>query len=290
MAGALAWAEADALAADYGEAMPARGACVWWLGQAGFLVAMGGLRLAIDPYLSDSLARKYAGTPFPHRRMADPPLEPGAVRELDWLLCTHAHTDHMDPETIRPLLAVNPRCRVVAPEAERATVLARGVPATALVGVDAGHALDLGGVRLDALPAAHEAFRRDAAGRHHFLGYVLTGGGCVLYHSGDTVPFAGLSELLTPLAVDLALLPVNGRDEIRRSHGVPGNMTLEEAVALAGRAGARAMLGHHFGMFDFNTIDPVEARRRLAELAPPFVADLAMLGRRYTVMPRGAAS
>ena len=50
-----------------------------WLGQAGFLVRHAGLRLLIDPYLSDHLARKYAGTEFPHTRMMPAPLDAAAV-------------------------------------------------------------------------------------------------------------------------------------------------------------------------------------------------------------------
>ena len=36
---------------------------LWWLGQSGFLVQLDGRHLLLDPYLSDSLTEKYAGTP-----------------------------------------------------------------------------------------------------------------------------------------------------------------------------------------------------------------------------------
>ena len=32
----------------------------WWLGQSGFLLQWKGNRILIDPYLSDSLTKKYA--------------------------------------------------------------------------------------------------------------------------------------------------------------------------------------------------------------------------------------
>jgi len=62
-----------------------RGAAVWWLGQAGFLIAQGGLRIVIDAYLSDSLAEKYRGKAFPHNRMMPPPVAPDALTGIDWL-------------------------------------------------------------------------------------------------------------------------------------------------------------------------------------------------------------
>ncbi|MGJ7037450.1 L-ascorbate metabolism protein UlaG (beta-lactamase superfamily)/protein-tyrosine-phosphatase [Shinella sp. BE166] len=263
---------------------PGDGATLAWLGQAGFLIAQGGLRIVIDAYLSDCLAEKYRGTPFPHTRMTPPVIAPDDLTGIDWLLCTHGHTDHMDPGTIPALLAANPAARVLAPRAERARAIERGVPEDRLELIDAGESVDLGGVLATATPAAHEDLRKTEDG-HLFLGYVLTGGGVTLWHSGDTLPFPGLAEWLMPFRVDLALLPVNGRDAERAANGVPGNLTLEEAVALAHEIGARAMLGHHFGLFDFNTLDPVDGARRLAALAPQADVRLIEAGTAYCIAP-----
>ncbi len=265
---------------------PGDGATLAWLGQAGFLISQGGLRIVIDAYLSDFLAEKYRGTRFPHTRMAPPVITPGALTDIDWLLCTHGHTDHMDPGTIPDLLAANPAARVLAPRAERARAIERGVPEDRLVLIDAGEAVDLGGVLVTATPAAHEDLRRSEDG-YLFLGYVLTGGGVTLWHSGDTIPFPGLAEWLMPFRVDLALLPVNGRDAERAKNGVPGNLTLEEAVALADAIGASAMLGHHFGLFDFNTLDPIDGARRLSALARQADVRIAEVGMAYRVAPVG---
>lgn len=256
-----------------------RGAAVWWLGQAGFLIAQGGLRIAIDAYLSDSLAEKYRGKPFPHTRMMPPPVAPDALTGIDWLLCTHGHTDHMDPGTIPALLATNPQARVLAPRAERARALERGVPPERLVLIDAGETVDLGGVRCTATPSAHEEMTRNAAG-FLYLGYVLSGGGVTIWHSGDTIPWDGQAEWLAPFRVDLALLPVNGRDAQRAANGVPGNLTMAEAITLTDAIGARAMIAHHFCLFDFNTLDQGEGQRLIdtlphrseVVLATPFTA------------------
>jgi L-ascorbate metabolism protein UlaG (beta-lactamase superfamily) len=49
---------------------------VWWLGQSGFLLQWQHHHLLIDPYLSDSLTRKYAGTNKPHVRMTERVIAP----------------------------------------------------------------------------------------------------------------------------------------------------------------------------------------------------------------------
>ncbi len=285
---------------------PGAGAALsaWWLGQAGFLIEAGGVRLVVDAYLSDSLAVKYRGKPFPHVRMVPPPIDPGALRDVDLVLATHAHTDHMDPGTLGPISAANPGCRFVVPAAHSALALSRGVPEDRLIGAVAHASVDVAGVRIHPLPSAHEDLAVDAAGWHLFLGYVVELPGVTVYHSGDCVPYPDLPAFLSPHQVDLALLPVNGRDAQRTAAGILGNFTLEEAVALSAGCRFGAVIGHHFGLFDFNTIDPQAARARIAarpapppgpfpssagegeapaEL-PPFV--LAEAGVRYDLHPR----
>ena len=98
--------------------------------------------------------------------------------------------------------------------------------------------------------------RANSDGRHPWLGYVIEVEGIRIYHSGDGIPYAGLAERVAALAPDIALLPVNGRDEARSSNGVPGNFTLDEAVALVRAAGVPSLLADHYGLFDFNTVAP----------------------------------
>lgn len=242
------------------------GVQLWWLGQAGFALRHNGHVLLVDPYLSDSLAEKYAGTLFAHTRMHPPPVAASALRSVVGVLHTHAHTDHLDPGTIRALHDRD-TATFVAPRARRTIALERGVPEHNLAAIDAGETVGIGTFTVTAVPAAHEELTRDADGAHHFLGYVIDTGTVRIYHSGDCVPFQGQAEILARLGIDLALLPVNGRDAYRLSHGVPGNFTLDEAVHLCRDARIPALLCHHFGLFDFNTIRPADAAERLTATA-----------------------
>src|SRR5450759_15051 len=69
---------------------------LWWLGQSGFLLQWNGRHLLLDPYLSDSLTRKYASTPTPHIRMTALPVEPGRLGFVDVVTCSQSHTDPLD--------------------------------------------------------------------------------------------------------------------------------------------------------------------------------------------------
>jgi L-ascorbate metabolism protein UlaG (beta-lactamase superfamily) len=258
---------------------------LWWLGQAGFALRHRDVLVLIDPYLSDTLADKYRGRLFPHIRMHPAPVAPHDIRGVTAVLCTHGHTDHMDPGTIRALRQHND-CRYVVPRAESARALERGVPAHGLTGTTAGEHIELDGIAVDPVPAAHERLEQDEHGDHRFLGYVLTIGGMRVYHSGDCVPYDGQAELLRDLDIDLALLPVNGRDAYRTENGVPGNFTVGEAAGLCELAGIPNLLCHHFGLFDFNTVDPDHARGQLRDRASSLSWTVPGVGLAYALTPR----
>lgn len=239
---------------------------LWWLGQSGFLLKWRGRHLLLDPYLSDSLTRKYAATDKPHVRMTRRVVDPARLDFVDVVTSSHNHTDHLDAETLAPLLAANPRVQVVVPAANRDFAAQRlGVPAERLIGIDDGESRQLAGFTLHAVPAAHETVERDAAGRCLFLGYVVQFGPWTVYHSGDTLRYADMLPRLSAWKIDLALLPINGRAPQRR---VAGNLNGEEAARLAHDLAARLVIPCHYDMFTFNTADPrsfVEAARRLGQ-------------------------
>lgn len=256
----------DALLADIRAAAAiTHGFHLWWLGQSGFLVQHAGRHLLLDPYLSDSLTKKYAATDKPHVRMTRRAVDPARLDFVDVVTSSHNHTDHLDGETLGPLRRANPRMTLVIPEANRAFVADRlGSPLDWPRGLDEGEETEVAGFRIAAVPAAHEEIERDESGRCRHLGYVVRFGGHALYHAGDCVPYAGQAERLRPFAVDVALLPINGRAPERR---VPGNFTGEEAARLAHEIGARLAIPCHFDMFEFNTASP-EAFAREAERLP----------------------
>ena len=227
---------------------------LWWLGQSGYLVQWQGQHLLLDPYLSDALTKKYANTAKPHVRMTAIPIAPQRLDFVDVVTSSHNHTDHLDGETLGPLLQVNPALTMIVSAANRSFVAERlHVAPERLTAITLDTPITVGAFTLHAVPAAHEQLEQDEQGQHKFIGLIVEVGPWTLYHSGDTVLYEGMVEQLRRWSIDVAFLPINGRDPQR---GVAGNLWGEEAVHLGRAAGIGLIIPCHYDMFTFNTVTP----------------------------------
>ena len=247
---------------------------LWWLGQSGFLLQWQDRHLLIDPYLSDSLTKKYASTDKPHVRMTRLAIQPERLDFINVVTSSHNHTDHLDGETLCPLLRANVDLTIIVPEANRQFAADRlSVSPDRLTGIDDGQVVTTSGFEFHAIPAAHEHVDRDKHNRCLYLGYVIQFGSWKLFHSGDTMMYPGFTERLEPFGIDVAILPINGRAPERR---VAGNLWGREAARLANGIRARHVIPCHFDMFEFNTAAPDE-----------FVSTCQSLQQPYTVLNCG---
>ena len=247
---------------------------IWWLGQSGFLLQWKGKRILLDPYLSDSLTAKYADTAKPHTRMSEQVIRPDLLKQINVVSSSHNHTDHLDAETLIPVIANNPGIQFIIPEANRSFVAERVHCAPDFpIGLNDGKSVQLGEFSFHGIPAKHNEIERDGQGQCRYMGYVIRFGNCSIYHSGDTLWFDELPELLRPFSVDLALLPINGNKPERK---VAGNLDHIEAVKLAKVLGVRTVIPCHYDMFSFNTADVRD-----------FVKEAEKAGQGYQVLSGG---
>jgi L-ascorbate metabolism protein UlaG (beta-lactamase superfamily) len=239
---------------------------LWWLGQSGFLIQYQGTHLLLDPYLSDSLTKKYENTNKPHIRVTEPVIAPENLDFINIVTSSHNHTDHLDAETLIPLMQVNPNLKIVVSKANLEFAANRlQVPTERLIPILQDKAVRLEPFTLQAVPAAHESLETDEDGNHKFIGLVVEVGNYTLYHSGDTLLYDGMTEILKRWKIDVALLPINGRDP---SRGVAGNLSGEEAARLAKDIGVKLVVPCHYDMFEFNTVSPnvfIETAKRTGQ-------------------------
>lgn len=227
---------------------------VWWLGQSGFLIKWKGKHLLLDPYLSDSLSVKYQYTDKPHVRMSERVINPEKLNFIDIVTSSHNHTDHLDAETLIPILANNADIKFIIPEANRAFVADRvKCDQDFPIGLNDGRTFEFAGFKITGLPSAHNTVERNEKGECKFMGYIIQFGSYSVYHSGDTILFDGFEEMLKPYDLDIAFLPINGNKPERK---VAGNLDPAQAAKLGKAVGAKLVIPHHYHMFEFNTEDP----------------------------------
>jgi len=263
-----AYQKNDALLEDISRARAEERSRVWWLGQSGFLVYTPAATILFDPYLSDSLTRKYENTDKPHTRVTELVISPELLTDIDVITSSHNHTDHLDAETLLALLEVNPQARLVIPRANRTFVLDRlGDVDSSLEEIDAGESIMVGNVTLHGIPAAHNAVDRDDQGCCRFLGFIAQTNDQTFYHSGDTLMHNELVPAILPFEPDVAFVPINGNKPERR---VAGNLDGREAAELAKATHAGIAIPHHFDMFAFNTASPEFFASECERIEQPF--------------------
>jgi L-ascorbate metabolism protein UlaG (beta-lactamase superfamily) len=222
---------------------------LWWLGQAGFAVRAGGLVMLLDPFLA------------PMAERASPPaFDPDDAVGVDVVTCSHEHYDHLDLASLPAIARASPKARFIVPRPVVDAVAAAGVPRQRIVGAQPDERIRLDGVTLHPLPARHGVGMADAytfgrelsGGLYRFLGFVVDDGVARIYHAGDTIAYDGQAERLRALNVDVALLPINGRDYFREAAGIVGNLDHREAARLAADAKVDVLVPMHYDAFASN--------------------------------------
>ncbi len=273
----------ETLRNDINMANPLSGVAIWWLGQSGFFIKSPQASVLMDPYLSDSLTQKYQETPRPHVRMTELCISPAQLPVVHILTSSHNHTDHLDAETLNSIRGSNHAVEMIIPEANRSFVAQRlESPVGWPIGLNDGESCEVRGIRFHGIAAAHNHVDRDSHGRSKNLGYVVDFGSIRLYHSGDTMLFPGMEELLRPFEVDIALLPINGD---RPERGVAGNLRGDEAAQLAHAISARLVVPCHYDMFAFNTESPGLFESSCESIGQAY--RILRCGERLDIVPRG---
>lgn len=242
---------------------------IWGLGQAGVIIKGPDAVIAIDPYLSAHVDDVTNGD---MKRNFPPPVAPQDLTNLDYVLVTHEHMDHLDTRTLEPLLKASPGAKVVMPGWCREPIAEIGIDAARAIVPEALQPMTLPNtsIRLTAVPAAHEEIEFDPVKGHRWLGYLIEWNGVTIYHAGDNVPYDGYIETLRVLPTpDVAMLPINGRDYFRLTdRDIQGNFHPHEAVQLSARLGWDVLIPLHNDMYPRNSVPWEYWTRAIDDFAP----------------------
>jgi L-ascorbate metabolism protein UlaG (beta-lactamase superfamily) len=167
---------------------------ITFLGHSTVLVEIAGTRILTDPIVFDRLVIL---------RRVTSRLDPGLHQELDAVLISHLHVDHLH---IRSLIEIGRDTRVIMPRGGERLLTGNGF--TRVEGVVPGDTVDIGAVRVTATRALHSGRRPPLGPDAPALGFVLESGATKVYFAGDTDVFPEMAEIAPDL--DVAMLPVWG--------------------------------------------------------------------------------
>jgi L-ascorbate metabolism protein UlaG (beta-lactamase superfamily) len=229
-----------------------------YLGQAGFWVKNGSTQFLIDPYLSNYVVDGGIGAAELFSREFPAPFSVEEFKEVEVVFVTHDHGDHCDPDTLLPLLRLNPRLTIVCSQPAADHLMGLGVSLSNIVVPEIGYEAAVCGLDYYAVPAAHYEFEQNVkTGAYSYLGFVIKVGETWLYHSGDTILYDGMVDQVLKFAdkIDIACLPVNGRDGWRERMGMTGNLDGAEALELTLRLKADVLIPIHNDLFAVNHVN-----------------------------------
>ncbi|MBQ9070128.1 MAG: MBL fold metallo-hydrolase [Clostridia bacterium] len=227
---------------------------VFYFGQESILIKSKGKYYLFDAYLSDYVDKNCSNELVRWERLYPAPIRGDELDFVDYVFCSHAHYDHMDPETIGAIAKVNKKAKFIVPAPSKDTVTSYGVKVENVIPAIAGDRIDLGGgASVMPIASAHEELVTDEFGRYDALGYKLSLGEISVYHAGDCCIYDGLEEAIGK--VDIACLPVNGRSYYKRYiKDIIGNMDAYEASELAIHVGADLLIPMHIDLYAVNGI------------------------------------
>ena len=146
-----------------------------WLGQAGFALRYENLHILLDPYLQTTSRRNIAAPANHHERLMAAPIQVQEVELLDFVICTHQHSDHMDPEALPILASKCPAISVYCSNGKPGASVKPGSPDKQILGINAAEKMLLSSSVLGGSDSfePHEALEKNERGEYRYLGYII---------------------------------------------------------------------------------------------------------------------
>lgn len=200
---------------------------ITFLGQAGLLFEVDGMKIVVDPYLSDNVKNV---EPLNYRRQ---PIDEKYLNiKPDVIIITHNHLDHLDKETLKYYLTEDAEALVLAPNGGWQELRKFGGKSNYVL-FNCGTSWSCENVKFTAVRAEHSD--------PYAIGVIVSAEGKNYYITGDTLYNETIFETLPNISIHALFLPVNGKGN---------NMNMTDAKAFANRIAAKYTIPFHIGMFD----------------------------------------
>jgi L-ascorbate metabolism protein UlaG (beta-lactamase superfamily) len=227
---------------------------ITWIGHSTFLIQKEGLNIVTDPVWA-----KKMGT---SKRLTEPGLGIKEMPQLDVVVISHAHYDHLDFASLRAL-GGNPD--ILVPEGLGSLMRRKGF--NKVIELPWWGMTKVGNLEFHFVPAQHWT-RRSLwdTNSSHWGGWIIKKEGDdeeTLYFGGDSGYFRGFKEIGSRYNIHTAMMPIGAYDPVwfmQISHITP-----EEAVQAFVDVKAKVLIPMHYGTFMLADDTPEEAIGRLRE-------------------------
>lgn len=247
---------------------------IWYLGQCGF-VFKNQKTIYIDPVLND-----LCGEDGLTRRHYTWPFEPEEV-QADYVICTHNHLDHLALTTVLGIAKGDQTTKFVVPAGCTEVLTEAGIDKARVIGVNEKEVVELDGLTIRPVQAAHPVHEKDEQGRDLALSYSLRIGEVEVLHVGDTyLTDKLLADYLALPTPHIFFPPINGGDYFRTARNCIGNMNPLESARVAAMLHTDLTIPTHFDMVMDNTADPFLFAKLLWEENPSAKCAIPALGER----------
>ena len=213
-----------------------------WLGHNSFFMQLAGKRIMFDPV--------FGSIPFV-RRQSKFPAKPCIFKNIDYLLISHDHFDHLNKKSVGILVRNNPNMTLFCGLGTGA-LIQKWFPTLHVVEAGWYQQLEKDGLKITFLPAQHWSKRAMSDGGQRLWGaFMLQGDGISVYYSGDTGyanHFAEIPSLFG--SPDYALLGIGAYKP--RWFMRPNHISPYDALTASQEMGARITIPMHYGTFDLS--------------------------------------
>ena len=269
-------------------AAPASGLRVTWFGHSAFLLEIDGVRVLVDPVWEPRASPfRWMGP----KRFFPPTLRLEDMPELDAVLISHDHYDHLGADTMKRLSRLNAtaRARWVTSLGVGKRLRGFGVPAERIQELDWTQSVEVAGaemgqgVRVTAWPSRHFSGRTTWDRMTTLWGsFVLEGPQHRVYYGADSGIWDGFREIASqyeshpsgrqtptgdPVCFDLTMLEIGAFHPLWASIHLGPEGAAEAYRQMGGPAKAGVLMPIHWGLFNLalhGWREPVEEMSAIA--------------------------
>lgn len=227
-----------------------------WLGHASVLLRVGETTVLTDPVLDLRIGPRFGRLQVGLARLGSTPVEPAHLPDIDVILISHAHFDHLDKPTLERL--VHSKTIVVTARQTR-RFIPRGF--RHVIELDWERTLNLTDLAITAIKPNHWG-ARTAWDRHRgYNSYILQDNDHRVLFAGDTALTDAFNEIHP---IDLALFGIGAYDPWEHAHATP-----EQVWQMFSAFKGRNLLPIHHSTFKMSDEEPDEPIQRLINVASP---------------------